>query len=141
MAVIRTATLERRADPAALPDAQAVVEVLLQHSLGAEGDLGADLPPALRPVAAQARAAMDAVLAEGAVVGDSARVAADLYALIDEGAPRPRTAGAARTRRRPRRRPASRAARTTTRRRTRRHRTCSSAPAARTTSRSSSRRS
>ncbi len=86
MAVIRTATLERRPDPATLPDAQAVVEVLLQHSLGAEGDLGADLAPALRPVAAQARVAMDAVLAEDAVVGDSARVAADLYALIDEGA-------------------------------------------------------
>ena len=86
MAVIRAATLERRPDPAALPDAQAVVEVLLQHSLGAEGALGADLAPALRPVAAAARQTMDAVLAEDAQVADSARVAAELYALIDEGA-------------------------------------------------------
>ena len=86
MAVIRAATLERRPDPAALPDAQAVVEVLLQHSLGAEGTLGADLAPALRPVAAAARQTMDAVLAEDAQVADSARVAAELYALIDEGA-------------------------------------------------------
>jgi len=90
MAVIRAATLERRPDPAGLPDAQAVVELLLQHSLGAEGNLGADLAPALRPLAERARVALDAVLAETAQVADSARVAAELYALIDDGVRDPR---------------------------------------------------
>jgi nitric oxide reductase activation protein len=90
MAVIRAATLERRPDPAGLPDAQAVVELLLQHSLGAEGDLGADLAPALRPVAARARLALDAVLDEDTEVADSARVAAELYAIIDDGTRDPR---------------------------------------------------
>jgi nitric oxide reductase NorD protein len=83
MLLIQRATMERRPDPATLPDAQAVVEVLLQHTLGAEPDL-ADMAPALREAALGARGLMDQVLAEDAGVGESAQVAAELYGLIDE---------------------------------------------------------
>jgi nitric oxide reductase NorD protein len=83
MELIQAATRERRPDPAALPDAQAVVEVLLQHTLGADPDL-ADLAPAVRQACERARGVLDVVLEEGRGVEDSAQVTARLYALVDE---------------------------------------------------------
>jgi nitric oxide reductase NorD protein len=82
MLVIQQATLERRPDPAALPEAQAVVEVLLQHTMSGQPDV-AGLAPALRQPVAGALELLDEVLAEGAEVTDAARVAAEIYALVD----------------------------------------------------------
>jgi hypothetical protein len=89
MDLIRQATVERRPDPAGLPDAQAVVELLLRHTLGMDADL-ADVPPALRDPARTALGLMDEVLAEGAGVADAARTAARIYAVIDEHVRDPR---------------------------------------------------
>jgi nitric oxide reductase NorD protein len=89
MDLIRQATVERRPDPAGLPDAQAVVELLLRHTLGMDADL-TDVPPALRDPARTALGLMDEVLAEGAGVADAARTAARIYAVIDEHVRDPR---------------------------------------------------
>lgn len=84
MALIQAASAERRPELAALGDAQAVVEALLQHSLG--------LTPDREGVAPATQAAMDravAMMAEiaepGARVGDAAALTGRLYRLIDEG--------------------------------------------------------
>jgi nitric oxide reductase activation protein len=84
MAKIQAASAERRPDLATLGDAQAVVEALLQHTLGLTPDL-ADVPPATRDLIADAVAMLDRVAEEGASVGDAATLTADLYQLIDEG--------------------------------------------------------
>jgi nitric oxide reductase activation protein len=88
MAKIQAASAERRPDMATLSDAQAVVEALLQHTLGLTPDL-ADVAPATQALIAEAVAMLDAVAGEGATVGDSATHTADLYALIDEGLGQP----------------------------------------------------
>jgi nitric oxide reductase NorD protein len=84
MAVIQAASAERRPDLASLSDSQAVVEALLQSTLG--------LTPARDGVAAATQALMDraiAMLAEvqepGARVADAAALTGRLYRLIDDG--------------------------------------------------------
>lgn len=89
MQLVLAATVERRPDPAALPDAQAVVEVMLQHTLGVVPELGR-LAPATRSVAARAVQVLDEILAEGTSVADAARLTARLYELIDDGLSDPR---------------------------------------------------
>ena len=88
MAKIQAASAERRPDLATLSDAQAVVEALLQHTLGLTPDL-ADVPPATQALIAEAVAMLGAVAEEGATVGDAATLTADLYQLIDEGLQQP----------------------------------------------------
>ncbi len=88
MAKIQAASAERRPDMAALSDAQAVVEALLQHTLGLAPAL-ADVAAATQALIAEAVAMLDRVAGEGATVGDSATLTADLYALIDEGLQQP----------------------------------------------------
>lgn len=83
MDLIQRATLERRQEQGTLPDAAVLVEVLLLAALGGEPDPDA-VPPPLRPAAARARAILEEARAEGATVGDSARLAARLYRLIDD---------------------------------------------------------
>jgi nitric oxide reductase NorD protein len=88
MAKIQAASAERRPELATLSDAQAVVEALLQHTLALTPDL-ADVPPATQALIAEAVAMLGAVAGEGARVGDSATLTADLYQLIDEGLQQP----------------------------------------------------
>ena len=83
MGTILAQTAGRRPEIATLPDAQALVEVLLQHTLGVAADLQA-LAPALRPVAERALGLLDEAVAEGASVADAARLTAAIYELIDE---------------------------------------------------------
>jgi nitric oxide reductase activation protein len=83
MGMILAQTAGRRPEIATLPDAQALVEVLLQLALGVTADLE-ELAPALRPVAERAIALLDEALVEGASVADAARLTAALYELIDE---------------------------------------------------------
>ena len=84
MAKIQAASAERRPDLATLGDAQAVVEALLQHTLGLTPDLS-DVPPATQGLIGDAVAMLDRVAEEGSSVGDAATLTADLYQLIDEG--------------------------------------------------------
>jgi len=83
MTAILAQTAGRRPEIATLPDAQALVEILLQRTLATEPDLDA-LAPALRPVAERAMALLDGAVAEGASVADAARITASLYELIDD---------------------------------------------------------
>ena len=84
MAMIQGASAERRPDLATLSDAQAVVEGLLQHSLGVASDLSA-LASATQTLIAESIAMLAAVEGEDARVGDAATLTGDLYALIDDG--------------------------------------------------------
>ena len=84
MALIQGASAERRPDMASLSDAQAVVEALLQHSLGMASDLSA-LADATQGLIAQAIAMLAVVEQAEARVGDAATLTGELYALIDEG--------------------------------------------------------
>lgn len=84
MALIQAASADRRPDLATLSDAQAVVEALLQHSLGMETDLS-ELAPVTQQVIARAVAMMAEVEAEDARVADAAELTGRLYELIDEG--------------------------------------------------------
>jgi nitric oxide reductase NorD protein len=88
MAKIQAASAERRPDLATLSDAQAVVEALLQHTLGLTPDL-ADVPAATQALIAESVGMLAAVAEEGANVGDSATLTADLYQLIDDGLQQP----------------------------------------------------
>lgn len=88
MAKIQAASAERRPELATLSDAQAVVEALLQHTLGLTPDM-ADVPPATQALIGDAVAMLDRVAEEGANVGDAATLTADLYQLIDEGLQQP----------------------------------------------------
>ena len=81
MAKIQAASAERRPDLATLSDAQAVVEALLQHTLGLTPDL-ADVPAATQALIAESVGMLAAVAEEGANVGDSATLTADLYQLL-----------------------------------------------------------
>jgi hypothetical protein len=89
MAVVLGATVERRPNPATLPDAQAVVEVLLQHTMGVDADTSR-LAPATRSIAVQAVTAIDEIATEDTGVADAARVTARLYEMIDDGLSDPR---------------------------------------------------
>ncbi|MGD9571761.1 MAG: VWA domain-containing protein [Thermoleophilia bacterium] len=88
MAKIQAASAERRPELATLSDAQAVVEALLQHTLGLTTDL-TDVPAATQSLIAEAVERLAAVATEDASVGDSAALTADLYQLIDEGLQQP----------------------------------------------------
>ena len=84
MALIQSASAGRRPDLATLSDAQAVVEALLQHSLGLEPDRS-ELAPITQTVIVQAIALLVTVEHEAASVGDAATLTSRLYELIDEG--------------------------------------------------------
>jgi nitric oxide reductase NorD protein len=84
MALIQGASAERRPDLATLSDAQAVVEALLQHTLGMVSDLSG-LASATQALIGESIALLAAVEAVGARVGDAATLTGDLYALIDDG--------------------------------------------------------
>jgi nitric oxide reductase NorD protein len=88
MALIQGASAERRPDLAALSDAQAVVEALLQHSLGMAADLSG-LAAATQALVARSIAMLAAVEEPDARVGDAATLTGELYALIDEGLANP----------------------------------------------------
>lgn len=83
MEAIQAATAGRRPELAGLPDSQAVVEALLQHSLGATPD-DDDVAPATRALIAQAVSLMAAVEEPAARVGDAARITGDIYIMIEE---------------------------------------------------------
>ena len=84
MALIQGASAERRPQLATLSDAQAVVEALLQHTLGLSPDRS-ELAPATQTLIVRAVQMMDAVEGEDARVGDAATLTSELYLLIDEG--------------------------------------------------------
>ncbi len=86
MLAVATATVERREglSPGA-SEAQAVVEAMLTHTLVGDVDLS-PLPEAISAMVTDALTLMDRVLDHDATVADSARVAAALYELIDDGA-------------------------------------------------------
>lgn len=95
MALIQGASADRRPGLATLSDAQAVVEALLQHSLGLEPDRS-ELAPVTQRVIVEAIALLVTVEQEDTNVGDAATLASRLYELIDEGLadPGPRAAPA-----------------------------------------------
>jgi hypothetical protein len=89
MAIVLTATVERRPDPSTLTDVQGVVEALLQHTMGAVPDTS-KMAPVPRSLAAQVIERADSISVEGATVGDAARLTAELYELIDDALTDPR---------------------------------------------------
>jgi nitric oxide reductase NorD protein len=84
MALIQAASAERRPELAALSDSQAVVEALLQHTLGLTPDRS-EVAEATQHVIVRAVAMLEVVEQEGARVGDAAELTGRLYRLIDEG--------------------------------------------------------
>jgi nitric oxide reductase activation protein len=84
MALIQNASAERRPDLATLSDAQAVVEALLQHTLGLTPDRS-ELAPVTQTLIVRAVQMLDLVAGEDARVGDAATLTSELYLLIDEG--------------------------------------------------------
>ena len=84
MALIQGASADRRPDLATLSDAQAVVEGLLQHTLGMTSDLSG-VASATQTLIAQSIAMLSGVEDADARVGDAATLTGELYALIDEG--------------------------------------------------------
>jgi nitric oxide reductase activation protein len=84
MALIQSASAERRPELASLPDAQAVVEALLQHTLGLTPDRSG-VAEATQAVMARAVAMLAVVEEPGARVGDAAALTGRLYRLIDDG--------------------------------------------------------
>jgi nitric oxide reductase NorD protein len=84
MAMIQGASAERRPELATLSDAQAVVEALLQHTLGLSPDRS-ELAPVTQTVILQAIEMLAVVDRAEARVGDAANLASELYVLIDEG--------------------------------------------------------
>jgi nitric oxide reductase NorD protein len=84
MALIQAASAERRPELATLPDAQAVVEALLQHTLGLSPDRS-ELALATQAVIVRGLSMLAAVEAAAARVTDTAALVGELYRLIDEG--------------------------------------------------------
>jgi nitric oxide reductase NorD protein len=84
MALIQAASAERRPALASLPDAQAVVEALLQHTLGLSPDRS-ELAVATQAVIVRGLSMLAAVEAAAARVTDTAALVGELYRLIDEG--------------------------------------------------------
>ena len=84
MALIQAASAERRPELASLSDSQAVVEALLQHTLGLTPDRDG-VAEATQAVMSRAVAMLADVEEPGARVGDAAALTSRLYRLIDEG--------------------------------------------------------
>ncbi len=84
MDAIRDDSAERRPSLATLGDAQAVVECLLQSSLGIDTDM-TDLPSGVRALAQKAVASLASAITAESTVEDSARLTASIYRLIDDG--------------------------------------------------------
>jgi nitric oxide reductase NorD protein len=84
MRLIQVASADRRPTIAHLGDAQAVVESLLQHTLGMRPDLEG-VAPATAALVDRAIAMMGEVEHEGANVASAAELATRLYELIDDG--------------------------------------------------------
>ena len=84
MELIQNASAERRPELATLSDAQAVVESLLQHSLGLTPDRS-ELAPVTQTVIGQAIELLVVVEDAAARVGDAAALTGRLYELIEEG--------------------------------------------------------
>jgi nitric oxide reductase NorD protein len=84
MALIQAASAERRPELASLSDSQAVVEALLQHTLGLTPDRDG-VAEATQAVMSRAVAMLADVEEPGARVGDAAALTGRLYRLIDEG--------------------------------------------------------
>jgi nitric oxide reductase NorD protein len=84
MALIQAASAERRPELASLSDSQAVVEALLQHTLGLAPDRDG-VAEATQAVMSRAVAMLADVEEPGARVGDAAALTGRLYRLIDEG--------------------------------------------------------
>jgi len=87
MDLIQAQTLERReemgGDPADLPDVGQVVDALMVSTMGAEPPFD-HMSPHVRTAAEGAIGLISQVEVEGATVGDTARVTAEIYALIDD---------------------------------------------------------
>lgn len=83
MDTIRTATAEGRPSLAELPEAQAIIEALLQHTLGIDVDM-AVLPVPTQQLITHASARLEVVENEDSGVSDSANLTAEIYVLIDE---------------------------------------------------------
>ena len=88
MEAIRAASAERRPNLLSLSDAQVVVEVLLQRGFGLEPDL-TDVAPAARGLAERAADLLIERISADSTVADSARLASQLYRLIDDGVAAP----------------------------------------------------
>jgi nitric oxide reductase activation protein len=84
MALIQAASAERRPELATLSDSQAVVEALLQHTLGLTPDRSG-VAEATQAVITRAVAMLALVEVPGARVGAAAALTGRLYRLIDEG--------------------------------------------------------
>ncbi len=84
MALIQGASADRRPELTTLSDAQAVVEALLQHTLGLTPDRS-ELAPVTQTLIVRAVQMLDAVEGAEARVGDAATLTGALYLLIDEG--------------------------------------------------------
>jgi nitric oxide reductase NorD protein len=83
MDAIQNASAGRRPDLATLPESQAVVEALLQHSLGLSVETGA-LPAATQALITRAVTMMEALEAPEARVAQAAGITGEIYILIEE---------------------------------------------------------
>lgn len=90
MDAIHAMSAERRPVLATLPDAQAVVEALLQGIIGMTPALE-DLAPFTRDLVNRAQRTLDTFPAGEATVADTARMTAELYELIADAEPDPRS--------------------------------------------------
>lgn len=84
MDMIRAASAEDRPDLASLPEVSAVVEALLQHTLGLDTDLSA-LPPAVQSAVVNARELLAEMEDTDSTVSDAADLTARVYLLIERG--------------------------------------------------------
>jgi len=89
MDAIHRMSAERRPVLATLPDAQAVVEALLQRTIGMTPALE-DLAPFTRDLVNRVQERFDRFPAVDATVADTARLTAELYELIADAEPDPR---------------------------------------------------
>jgi nitric oxide reductase NorD protein len=83
MHAIQDATVDQRPALATLPDSQAVVEAMLQHSLGTSPAVE-DLAPATQTIVERAIALLARVEDEDARVGDAAQLTGEIYILIED---------------------------------------------------------
>ena len=83
MDTIRAITAEQRPELAGLPEVRAIVEALLQHTMGIAPQVD-ELSPATRQLITRACELVERVADEDASVHESAALTAELYVLIDE---------------------------------------------------------
>jgi len=83
MDAIHAMSADQRPELATLPEAQAIVEAMLQHIIGMQPDTSR-LAANTQAVVGEAIALVDGFPAETAGVADTARLTARLYGLIDE---------------------------------------------------------